>query len=387
VTSPDAIVVGLGGAGGAALYHLAKRGARVVGFDRFAPGHDRGSSHGRTRVIRMAYYEHPDYVPLLRAAYRLWAELAEEAGEPLYREVGLLEAGPAEGEVVRGVLQSAERHAITIERLSAAEAMRRFSAFRLDPEWHAVFEPHAGYVLADAAQRAHVRLARAKGTEIRTGEPVLSWRRDGDGIAVKTASGETRAARLVVCPGAWANDLLANLGITFSVRRKVLLWHEAHAPAYSADGGCPVFLFETTRGVFYGIPRGDETALKVAEHTGGEVVADPLTVDRRLDETARSQNEDFVRAHLPGAVPSPVSHAVCLYPMSPDEHFVVGRDASEPRVAFAAGLSGHGFKFVSVLGEILADLTLEGSTRHPIEFLSPARDTLRASGASRAARA
>jgi sarcosine oxidase len=373
----DAIVLGTGGVGSAALFHLARRGARVLGLDRFAPGHDRGSSHGQTRLIRQAYYEHPDYVPLVQRAFELWHELEQLAGTTLYRQLGLLQIGAEDGEVIRGVRASARRHNLPIEELSATECRHRFAGFRVPDACRAIFEARAGILLVEQCVQAHAELATRQRAEIRTGETIEHWRPEGDGIVVRTDRGQYTAARLVVSAGAWAGQLLGDLGVPFEVRRKPLYWYPATSDVYQADNGCPGFLYDLPRGCFYGVPQIDALGVKAAQHTGGAVVADPLTVERNLDPADREAVGRFVADFLPALDPRPTEHAVCMYTMTPDAHFVVDRHPEHPQVVFAAGLSGHGFKFTSVLGEVLAQLALDGEARLPIGFLSLARPGLK----------
>ena len=368
----DVIILGTGGVGSAAAYHLARRGARVLGIDRFAGGHDRGSSHGETRIIRQAYFEHADYVPLLLRAYELWRELEAGAGESLLRQVGLLQIGPPEGAVVRGVLGSARQHGLDVEQLSAADVHRRWQGFRVPEGYVGVFEAAAGYLRVERCVLAHLAAAQQHGAELRYAAAATAWRA-GRSVSVTLESGEElTAAGLIVTAGSWAPLLLAELGAGLVVRRKHLYWFPAEAN-YHQDRGCPTFLFELPRGVFYGFPQIDALGLKVAEHSGGAAVADPLADERELDAADLARVEAFLASHLPG-VGRPMQHrSVCFYTMSPDEHFIVDRHPQHENVLFAAGLSGHGFKFTSVLGEALADLALEGITKLPMDFLRLSR--------------
>ncbi|MBI3801087.1 MAG: N-methyl-L-tryptophan oxidase [Deltaproteobacteria bacterium] len=368
----DCLVIGTGGVGSATLYHLAARGVRALGIDRFPPGHDRGSSHGDTRIIRLAYFEHPNYVPLLRRAYQLWAELAERCGQQLYHETGLLQIGYPGGEVVPGVLRSAQEHTLEVEELTAREVERRFPGFQVHDSMTAVLERCAGYLKVEACVLAYAQEATKLGAELRSDETVLSWRAEGSGVRVTTDKDQYVAARLIVTPGAWAPELLGELRIRFDVRRKSLFWYEA-SPVYSTAQGCPIFLHETPAGVFYGYPQIDHFGLKVAEHSGGQAVSDPLAVDRAIDPQDRQRVENFLQEYLPDVSRTLRKHVVCLYTMSPDGHFIVDRHPQYPQVAFVAGLSGHGFKFACVLGEILADLALDGQTNAPIGFLASTR--------------
>jgi sarcosine oxidase len=371
--SYDAIVLGTGGVGSAALWELARRGLRVLGIDRFAPPHDHGSSHGQTRIIRQAYFEHADYVPLLLESYRLWRELERRAGRELLRECGLLEVGPADGIVVPGVLAAARQHGLDVEQLSASQIAARWPAFRVPDELVGVYEPRAGYLHVEECVRAHLVAAQEAGAELRVGVEVLDWSADCEGVVVNTTAGRFTAARLVVTAGAWAGQLLESLGLYLHVRRQVVMWHATDDACAHVDAGFPCYLFELPAGIFYGFPAIDDRGLKAAEHSGGRPIADPSHVDRGLHDGDRAPVEAFLRSHLP-AVKTPCrEHSTCLYTMSPDEHFIVDRHPEHGQVVFAAGLSGHGFKFAPVLGAALADLALHGTTPLPIEFLSARR--------------
>ena len=373
----DVIVLGTGGVGSAATFHLAKRGARVLGLDRFPAGHDRGSSHGHTRIIRKAYFEHPDYVPLLHRAYELWKELEAQRGETLYSPAGLIEIGPPEGIVIPGVLRAAEQHGLAVDRVSRAELSERFPGFVMDPDHVAVYEQDAGYLFVEACVQAHAAEARRLGAELRDDAEIISWQVDGDSVSVKTTVGIYEAGALVVTAGAWAGTLLADLNIPFRVLRKHLHWFATESRHYDADAACPVFFYEANGGYYYGFPAIDERGLKVAEHHGGTEVRDPLEDSRTLEESVAQRVDLFLSQYLPGVSQRCTGHAVCFYTVSPDEHFVVDRHPTYSQVVFAAGLSGHGFKFTTVFGEILADLATSGRTPQPIEFLNCRRPALR----------
>ncbi len=374
----DVIVLGAGGVGSAALCHLARRGAKVLGLDRFPPAHDRGSSHGRTRIIRQAYYEHPDYVPLTLRAYELWDELQQRRGEQLLHEAGLLQIGPSGGQVISGVRESARRHRLRVEELSAAEAVNRWSGLRVPAGMCGLYEPRAGYLRVEACVAAHLAEAQRLGAELRTDEPAVAWRADGSGVSVSTPRGTYVAKALAIAAGTWSSQVLADLNVRLEVRRKHQYWFACDDRAYRADAGCPTYLYELPQGIFYGFPHIDEWGVKVARHTGGDSVADPLHVNRDIDPEDQRLVEDFVAAHLPGVEHRLLHHSVCMYTMTPDEHFLVDRHPLHPQVAFVAGLSGHGFKFTCVLGEALADLATEGRTKLPVGFLNCQRPGLRA---------
>lgn len=377
----DAIVLGIGGIGSAALYELANRGIRAVGIDRFQPPHDHGSTHGHTRVIRQAYFEHPNYVPLLLESYRLWRELEGRTGRQLYHETGLVEIGPPDGIVVPGTLIAAAKHSLSVERLSAAEVADAWPALRLSKGMEGVFERHAGYLLVEDCVRSHLDAARAAGAEILTNTEVYSYDADNRGVHVETSQGSFSAGRLIIAAGPWASPILnasatansALKNIRLAVRRKSLFWFQCDAPEYEATSGMPVFLFELRSGVYYGFPKLDVRGVKVAEHSGGLSIEDPLLVDRAIDIQEQQRLIGFLAAHLPGVSHQVLDHAVCLYTMSPDEHFIIDHAPDHRNVVFVAGLSGHGFKFAPVLGAALADLAINGKSALPIDFLSADR--------------
>ncbi len=369
----DAIVLGTGGVGAAALYELARRGRRAIGIDRFNPPHDRGSTHGHTRVIRQAYFEHPNYVPLLVESYRLWRELEQKAGQRLLHQIGLTQIGPADGVVVPGVLRAAEEHRLPIERLTAAEVRQRWPGIHVDDDLAGVYEPAAGYLLVENCVQSHLDAARAAGAELLAETEVVAWSVDGPEIRVRTTNDEIAAERLIITAGAWASQMLLGLKHRLIVRRKSLFWFAANSAEYDVNSGFPVFLFELPEGVFYGFPKLDARGVKFAEHSGGRAVHDPLVVDRTIDPAEQRRLVDVLSRCLPGVSRDVTDHSVCLYTMSPDEHFIVDRHPQHENVVFAAGLSGHGFKFAPVLGRALADLALDGGSELPIGFLSLAR--------------
>lgn len=360
----DAIVLGLGGMGSAASSALARRGRRVLGLEQFSLGHDLGSSHGHTRIIRQAYYEHPDYVPLVRRAYDLWRELEERAGMSLFHIHPCLSLGPPESELLTGVQASAKLHGLDIEDLDVAEVRKRYPQFQIDDSFAGVLERGAGYLLVDDCVRAMQEDARRHGAELHEWEEVLSWNADDNGVTVKTTVGEYRAERLIVTAGPWAGKLLADIGVPLTVMRQTAFWFGGGA-AFGTER-FPTFIAETDSGHFYGIPAVAGQGVKIARHYGAPELPDARNIQREVQEADEDPVRDFIRKHIPSAKAPNSRSSVCIYTLTPDRHFVIDRHPLHPNVAFAAGFSGHGFKFAPTVGEILADLAMEGKTKLPI---------------------
>jgi sarcosine oxidase len=370
----DAIVVGLGGMGSATAYQLAGRGKRVLGLEKFSPAHDRGSSHGRSRIIRQAYFEDPAYVPLLLRAYELWERLERETGQELMTLTGGLMIGRREDELVSGSVKSAEEHDLPYELLDADEIRRRFPPFSPNSETLALYEEKAGFVRPEETVKAHLDRAASLGADLRFEEPVLSWG-VSSGVGVETRAGFYEAERLVISPGAWAPQLLADLELPLEVERQVMYWFEPRdgLEPFRPDR-FPIFIWEPDDGnMFYGFPAQDDRGVKTAFFRAGGVPTTPETIDREVHH----EEIDFIRGYLAEYVPDLAGRCLdaraCMYTNTPDEHFVISLHPTDPQVAVACGFSGHGYKFCSVVGEILADLATEGTTRHPIDLFSPAR--------------
>ncbi len=370
----DVAVVGLGAMGSAASYHLSKRGARVLGLDGLAPPHSLGSSHGDTRIIREAYYEHPLYVPFVQRAYELWSELEEESGRDLFQLTGGLMIGPPEGEVVSGALLSAQTHGLPYERMSASDVRQSFPAYRLTDDMEAVWEPRAGVLFPDGCIEAPLELSAKQGAELRVDESVIKWQSDGEGVEVVTTAGEYRAGALLLAAGAWNAQLVPELDLPLTVERQVLFWFEPKDnPQTLRAGSLPIFLFEYSAAgdLFYGFPdMGD--GVKVARYHGGELV-DPDTIRREVDQDEVDRIREPMRRYLPDAEGSLVKTAVCMYTNTPDYHFLIDFHPDHPQVLIASPCSGHGFKFAPAIGEVLADLLTEGRTDFDLSPFSLAR--------------
>jgi sarcosine oxidase len=369
----DVIVVGIGGMGSAAAWHLARRGQRVLALERFVPPHEMGSSHGLSRIIRLTYFEHPSYVPLLRRAYELWRELEQLAGEPLLFITGALEIGAPDSVVVEGSLKSAEIHGLPHEVLTAAQAMQRFPAYRLPADFLAILQPEGGFLDPERCITAHIGLARASGAEIHAGETVLGWEPAGDGVRVRTGHSTYRAERLVITAGPWASKLIPELAGLAVPERQVIAWFQPHQPDLFGRDRFPVFVFDAPDGRYYGFPMYGLPGLKVGRMHHLREAVDPDAMDRLAGTRDEEMLRAFVERYLPDGAGPALSLKVCLFTNSPDEHFIVDQHPDCPQVIFAAGFSGHGFKFCSVMGEILADLAISGSSPHDTRLFRMAR--------------
>ncbi|MBI4419580.1 MAG: N-methyl-L-tryptophan oxidase [Gemmatimonadetes bacterium] len=369
----DAIVVGVGGMGSAALYHLARRGLRVLGLERFAIPHEMGSSHGMTRIIRLAYYEHPDYVPLLQRAYELWRDLERESGKRLLYITGSIDAGPPGSQVFEGSLASCRIHQLAHEVLTSAELTRRFPGYRLPANTMAVLQPEGGFLVPEGCINAHMRLAETKGATVHTGERVLGWSPSGSGVEVRTEHDTYEAARVVITAGAWDGVLVDALRNVLQPERQVLGWFGLAKPELFQPERFPVFNVAVEEGRYYGFPAFGMPGFKFGRWHHLEERTDPDAMDREIHPRDEALLRAFATRYFPDGAGRGLLFKTCLFTNTPDEHFIIDRDPGLPAVVFASACSGHGFKFCSVVGEILADLAMDGETRHEIGMFRLAR--------------
>jgi len=369
----DVVVCGLGAMGSAALHQLARRGRRVLGIERFTPGHDRGSSHGATRIIRLAYFEHPSYVPLLRRAYDLWREVEVDAERKLLHVTGIVEIGPPDGILVKGTLASAKLHALRHDVLAAREVMRRYPAFQLPPQHVAVAQPDGGFLEAEPSIHALLALAKAAGAEIRSGEAVRAIEPRAGGVRIVTERAAVEAGAAIVAAGPWTRSLLPDLPAPLRVTRQVMAWFAPTEPALFAPGCFPVFLIESRHGIHYGFPPFGDMGIKVAKHHHRDETVDPEDYDRSVSAADEALIRAALAEFLPAANGQRLAAKTCLYTVMPDGDFLIDRLPGSPQVIVASPCSGHGFKFAPVIGEILADLAITGSTRHDIARFRLAR--------------
>jgi sarcosine oxidase len=360
--SYDVAIVGLGAMGSACAYHFARRGARVLGLDRFAPPHALGSSHGETRIIREAYFEDPCYVPMVQRSYGLWRELEQAAGERLLLQTGGLMAGPADGVLVRGAQASADAHGLPHERLDAREIARRFPVLTPREDVVAIWEPRAGVLFPEACVRAHLSLAARAGAELRTDEPVLEWHASGEGYEVVTSRGRFLAGRVVLAANAWLGRLLPGVKLPLTVTRQSLFWFAPReAPERFAPGRLPIYIWEHQPDLFfYGFP-AFAGEIKVARHLGGRP-SDPDTLDRTIGAQETAPHRAFLAACMPGGDGELRRSAVCMYANTPDGHFVIDRHPEHRSVLVLSACSGHGFKFSSAIGELATRMLMDGET-------------------------
>jgi monomeric sarcosine oxidase len=380
----DVIVVGVGSMGSAAAHTLAARGLSVLGLENFGPAHDQGSVHGGSRIIRQAYFEGPAYVPLLQRAFEGWRELQQQSGRDLVTECGGIYIGDPDNPVVTGSRAAAVLHGLPHEILDAAEIRSRFPT--MHPPDHAVgvYERNAGYVRPEETVLAGLDLARRYGAVLHFNEPVTGWQATpAGGVEVDTATARYGADRLVLTPGAWATRLLPG-GVPILVERQIFYWFEpdftAGVPYKSYADGHPIYIEEADgNGLLYGFPMidGPDGGLKLAFYRQNIGYTTPQTIDR----TVHPEEVDAIRRRavqlFPQLTGPLVKAATCMYASAPDDHFVIGRLEAMPQVVVACGFSGHGFKFVPVVGEIVADLAQTGTTAHDIDLFDINRPALR----------
>ena len=376
----DVIVIGVGSMGSSACYFLSKQGYKVLGLEQFDISHEFGSHAGQSRIIRKAYFEHSDYVPLLNRAYQNWKKLEEESGEQVYFKTGLCYFGTSDHEIIKGVKQSASLYGINIEELDATTAAKKFPQFKIPDNYECLYEPDAGFLTPEKTIKLYAQLAKKNGAEIHTGEKVISWEKSGNGIIVKTGKNNYQCNKLVITAGAWSGKMIPGFQNKLKVTRQFIAWVNPKNEKDFKLNNFPCWMIADVEkpGVYYGFPVlpiekfGEPAGLKLAHHHPYDET-NPDTVNREVTKEDEINLQYALDKYLPGAQASFGNSKVCLYTNTPDENFIIDKLPGYEDVIIACGFSGHGFKFVSVVGEILADLAIQGVTKLQIDFLSAKR--------------
>ena len=380
-TSFDIIVIGVGSMGSATCYNLSKRGYKVLGLEQFDITHEFGSHAGQSRIIRKAYFEHPDYVPLLERAYENWEMLEWETDMQVYYKTGLLYAGKPNNEIITGVERSAGLYNIDIDQMNIAAAADHFPQFKFPDEFDILFEPEAGFITPEKAIRLYASQAKKNGAIINTNEKVIDWQREGTTIIVRTDKDSYQCNKLIITAGAWAGKIISRLADKINVTRQFVAWIKTKNDDQFELNKFPCWMIgdDLKHGCYYGFPLldtekfGDPAGLKLAHHFPFQTT-DPDNVNRQTTEFDIENLNYCLSKYLPGVFDSILHTKICLYANSPDENFIIDKlPGYEENVSIACGFSGHGFKFASVVGEILADLAIDGKTELPIGFLNAKR--------------
>lgn len=380
-TSFDIIVIGVGSMGSAACYYLAKRGYKVLGLEQFDISHEFGSHAGQSRIIRKAYFEHPDYVPLLERAYENWKAIEKETGEKVYFKTGLLYAGNSTNEIIKGVKLAASLYNIELEKIDVNDSSNLFHQFGFPKNFEVLLEPEAGFITPEKAIMLYAKQAEKNGAIIQSNEKVIEWRQNGNSVTVQTDKNIYRCDKLIITTGAWAGKMIPGISNKIKVTRQFVAWIKAKNDKQFELNNFPCWMIgdDDKHGCYYGFPLldtqkfGEPAGLKLAHHFPHDIT-DPDKVNRQTTEVDIENLKYCLNKYLPGVFDSILSTKICLYANSPDENFIIDKlPGFEESVSIACGFSGHGFKFASVIGEILADLAIEGKTSLPIEFLNATR--------------
>ena len=365
----DCIVIGVGAMGSSTLYNLAKRGRRVLGLEQFDIPHAEGSSHGVNRIIRLAYYEHPSYVPLLRRAYELWSKIESIAGEQLIYKTGSIDTAPAGHEVFEGSLESCLLHDIPHRVLNHAQINEQFPGYQLPLGHMGILQQDGGFVLSERSIVAYANAAMSEGAEIHAREVVSGWEPDRRGVRVFTDRGEYTAERLVITAGAWTSGLMPILEGLAVPERQVLAWLQPIDGSLYTPEVFPVFNAYFDEGRYYGFPVFGIPGFKVGRYHHLEETIDLDSTIKTVNGEDEALLRSAVERYFPKANGTTMTLKTCMFTNTPDEHFIVDSLPGNTQVVVAAGFSGHGFKFASVIGEILSDLAINGETEHDIDLL------------------
>lgn len=364
----DVIVIGVGGMGSATVCELAERGKKVLGIDRYDIPNTMGSSHGASRIIRMAYYQGADYVTLVRSAYNLWRKLEEKTGESLLHVTGSIDAGLPDSDIVQGSLASCLEHNLEHEVMTGRELCEKFPGYHFPEEVQGIFQADGGVLFADKIIKSYVRLAKENGAEIHANEQVTSWHAENNSISVVTDQGSYTADKLVITAGPWFSKMMGHLPELVAPERQVVAWFKPMQPALFNPSHFPVFNLLLPEGHYYGFPVYDESGFKFGRAHHLNEIVDPDTMNREVSEHDKQVVRQGAEKFFPEGAGEMIDSATCIYTNTEDEHFIIGTVPESPQVSFAGGFSGHGFKFCSVMGEIMADLAEHGKTQHNIDL-------------------
>jgi sarcosine oxidase len=391
----DAIVIGVGSMGASACWFLSERGLKVLGLEQFDIVHEKGSHTGQSRIIRKAYFEHPDYVPLLERAYQHWDSFSHKTRSRIYERTGILYIGKPENENIKGILRSASLYKVPVEEIPTAQSMnpgsrikeqgsrnqfKQFPEFKIPADFKAIVEPDAGFVTPERAIHLYAEEARKNGAVLKTNEAVKEWKEEGSRMKVTTGNTSYTCDKLIITAGSWSSKMLPRLSTRLKVTTQILAWVQPRHPERFALGNFPCwFIEDPEKGTYYGFPIlpekdfGGPTGFKLARHYPG-TVTNADHADRTIPEDFQSEIHQVLQKYIPGADGPLVATKTCLYTYSEDEHFIIDHlPGYSKRVTIACGFSGHGFKFVPVVGEILADLAIKGKTDLPMDFLRLSR--------------
>lgn len=374
----DVIIVGAGSMGMPAGYFLARRGVKTLLVDAYDPPHTQGSHHGETRIIRHAYGEGKEYVPLALRAQTLWDALQRETNETIFKQTGVLGFGPDSSAFIDEAIASAEEYDLTLEVLLADDISGRWPGVTVPTDFKGCYEPASGVLFSENAVRAYRNLALKHGATLLTQTPVRDLEIHRDYVRIHTEKGPYTADKLIMSSGAWSGKWLAKTGLHLPLqpRRQTVGWFQADEALYK-DSVFPAFFVETGAAVFYGFPSFDACGLKLGRHDDGQAT-DPDRINREFGIYPEDEGDirRFLEEFMPQAAGRLVRGRVCLYTKTPDDHFIVDLHPEYAHVVIAAGFSGHGFKFASVIGEVLSQLATDGKTAHDISPFAITRPTL-----------
>jgi sarcosine oxidase len=377
----DYIVIGVGSMGSSTCYHLAKSGASVLGIEQFELAHEMGAHSGQSRIVRKAYFEHPDYIPLLERAYHNWRKIEAVSGNKIYHQTGLFYGGPKGHEIIENIRSAAAQYQIPLMESKNGDQLDISALFEMPADYEWIYEPEAGFVETEKAILTYVQEAEKLGAIIQQHEQVFGWELTNEGVEVKTSKGTYSCKKIIVTAGPWSAKLMPTIKDQLTITRQTLIWIQPNADEAFKSPGFPCWFMVDKHqpGAYYGFPIADikdaknPIGFKFAYHYPGKET-DPDQVDREISENDKKPLLNFIDQYIPKAKGQVLGVKTCLYSNSQDEHFVIDFvPESNGRVCFARGFSGHGFKFVSVIGEIMSDFAIHGNSHLPIKFLSANR--------------